>query len=92
MFHQVIEQQKRAYFAENPIENSATAEIDENDERCYETPQIFIHQLFKLYRKGLVDDKNIRDQVYLMVREYHWNIMEFIQILNKFLISSDFCW
>lgn len=65
---QVIEQQKRAYFAENPIgREDTTPEIDEDDDRCYESPQIFIRQLLKLYKKGLIDDKNIRDQVYLMV-------------------------
>lgn len=47
-----------------------TTEIDENDERCYDTPQIFLHQLFKLYEKGLIDDKNIRDQVFLMVDDF----------------------
>lgn len=68
---QVIEKQKRAYFAENPMENDdTTPEIDEDDDRCYESPQIFLRQLFKLYKKGLVDDKNIRDQVYLMVKNH----------------------
>lgn len=66
-FLQVIEQQKRAYFEENPIEDADKTEIDENDDRSYDSPQIFLHQLFKLYRKGLIDDRNIRDQVYLMV-------------------------
>lgn len=43
-------------------------EIDENDdEQFYKTPQIFLRQLFRLYSKGMIDEKNIRDQVYLMV-------------------------
>lgn len=68
---QVIEAQKEAYFRENPMGTAdSTPEIDdEDDERCYESPQIFLRQLFKLYRKGLIDDKNIRDQVYLMVND-----------------------
>lgn len=68
IFFQVIEEQKRAYF-ENKLAgmDDKTTEIDENDEKFYDTPQIFLHQLFKLYEKGLIDDKNIRDQVFLMV-------------------------
>lgn len=67
--NQVIEEQKKIYFNEHPIGSKDTVdEIDENDnEKFYEKPQIFLHQLFRLYGKGLVDDKNIRDQVYLMV-------------------------
>lgn len=30
-------------------------------------PQIFIDQLFRLYSKGLIDDKGIKDQVNLMI-------------------------
>lgn len=69
---QVIEAQKVAYFRENPMGSAdSTPEIDdEDDERCYQSPQIFLRQLFKLYRKGLIDDKNIRDQVYLMVNDF----------------------
>lgn len=64
----MIEEQKEAYFKENPMDTvDTTPEIDEDDDRVYESPQIFIRQLFKLYKKGLVDDKNIRDQVYLMI-------------------------
>lgn len=72
----VIEEQKRAYFQEKSIEKvGSTSEIDENDDHFYDTPQIFLHQLFKLYKKGLVDDKNIRDQVYLMVNVFlNWNL------------------
>lgn len=71
----MIEEKKRAYFAENPIgSGDSTPEIGEDDDRCYESPQIFLRQLFKLYSKGLIDDKNIRDQVYLMVRNFEIEI------------------
>lgn len=64
----MIEAKKQAYFTENPMGSAdTTPEIEEDDDRSYESPQIFLHQLFKLYGKGLIDDKNIRDQVYLMV-------------------------
>lgn len=67
----MIEEQKQAYFRENPMGSADSAlEIDEDDDRCYESPQIFLRQLFKLYNKGLIDDKNIRDQVYLMVTDF----------------------
>lgn len=67
---QVIQEQKQTYFEKKLTGiDDKTTEIDENDERCYDTPQIFLHQLFKLYEKGLVDDRNIRDQVFLMVSD-----------------------
>lgn len=68
----MIEQQKQAYFKENPMGSvDSSPEIDdEDDDRCYDSPQIFLRQLFKLYNKGLIDDKNIRDQVYLMVNSW----------------------
>lgn len=68
--NKVIEKQKEIYFSENPIgSHTITDEIDENDdEKFYETPQIFLRQLFRLYSKGLIDDKNIRDQIFLMVK------------------------
>lgn len=67
-FYQVIQKQKQAYFDSKitGVDDKIT-EIDENDEQYYDSPQIFLHQLFKLYEKGLIDDKNIRDQVFLMV-------------------------
>lgn len=70
----MIEQKKQEYFRENPIGSAdSSLEIDdENDDRCYESPQIFLRQLFKLYNKGLIDDKNIRDQVYLMVKKLNF--------------------
>lgn len=41
----------------------------END-ISFASPQIFVEQLFKLYDEGLIGDDNIRDQVFLMVRQY----------------------
>lgn len=83
----MIEEQKRAYFEENVSESmNSTSEIEENEDRCYDTPQIFIHQLFKLYKKGLVDDKNIRDQVYLMVIKY--NAYSISKIKRHYRIGS----
>lgn len=62
--------QKRAYFDRRTLEtDDKTAEIDENDERSYNKPQIFLYELFKLHEKGLVDDKNIRDHVLAMVSD-----------------------
>lgn len=66
----MIEAQKAAYFKEKSMngkdhENNEIAEDDATEH--YESPQIFVRQLFKLYDKGLVDDQNIRDQVFLMV-------------------------
>lgn len=73
---QVIQEQKRAYFERKSTGmDDKPTEIDENDEKYYDTPQIFLHQLFKLYEKGLIDDKNIRDQVFLMVVRFSLNSM-----------------
>lgn len=93
----MIEEQKRAYFEENLTESmNSTSEIEENEDRCYETPQIFIHQLFKLYKKGLVDDKNIRDQVYLMVNKNKFKCRRIFpklrDIISLIRFQLDFCW
>lgn len=40
---------------------------DEDDENHYRTPQIVIDQLFRLHKKGAIDEKTIRDQVNLML-------------------------
>lgn len=40
---------------------------DDDDDVTYTSPQTFVQQLFKLYDEGLIDDANIRDQVFLMV-------------------------
>lgn len=65
---QVINARKVKYFENHPT----TVERDESDEspddqESYATPQIFIDKLLRLYSKGLIDDKAIKDQVNLMI-------------------------
>lgn len=65
---QVIDSRKIEYFKNNPMTEDQT----ENDEKmeeveAFETPQIFIDQLFRLHSKGIIDDKAIKDQVNLAI-------------------------
>lgn len=72
---QVIEAQKQARKQTDSTNNGprpgkqSNANADEDDDNgiSYSTPQTFVKQLFKLYDEGLVDDENMRDQVFLMV-------------------------
>lgn len=50
------------------LARSATDEdIIPSENENFKTPQIFIEQMFQLYKKGLVDDKMMEDQVALMI-------------------------
>lgn len=60
---QIIKSKKEEFFARS--EKDQDKESDENEN--YKTPQIFIEQLFKLYKKKLVDDTMIKDQVNLLI-------------------------
>lgn len=65
MWLQIIEARKIEYFKNNPkrLESTAVDEPKKDDG----SPQIFIDQLFRLYSKGMIDDKSIKDQVNLMI-------------------------
>ncbi len=60
---QIIKAKKEEFFAKP--EKDQDTECDENEN--FKTPQIFIQQLFKLYKKNLVDDTMIKDQVNLLI-------------------------
>lgn len=60
---QIIKAKKEEFFSKP--ENDQDKEFDENEN--FKTPQIFIQQLFKLYKKKLVDDTMIKDQVNLLI-------------------------
>lgn len=69
---QIIDAKKLEYFTRNPLKLNDQAKEQETDEdgdtgHSYETPQIFIEQLFGLYSNGTIDDKSIKDQVNLMI-------------------------
>lgn len=69
-FHQIIDQKKEEYFKENPTHLPGdTIDVDANDEdgASFDTPQIFINKLFRLYGRRGIDDKGICDQVNLMI-------------------------
>ncbi|KAG4069501.1 hypothetical protein HA402_006867 [Bradysia odoriphaga] len=59
----IIQSKKEEFFAKP--EQDQDKESDENEN--FKTPQIFIQQLFKLYKKKLVDDTMIKDQVNLLI-------------------------
>ncbi|XP_037041326.1 cytochrome P450 4C1-like isoform X1 [Bradysia coprophila] len=59
----IIKSKKEEFFA--TPEKDQDKESDENEN--FKTPQIFIQQLFKLYKKKLVDDTMIKDQVNLLI-------------------------
>lgn len=40
---------------------------DEDEDKQYETPQIFIERLIKLRNRGIITDQEIRDQVHLII-------------------------
>lgn len=88
-YFQVIQEQKRAYFEKKLSGiDEKTTEIDENDDECYDTPQIFLHQLFKLYEKGLIDDRNIRDQVFLMVGAAVFFTLDSMPLIKTLIIVA----
>lgn len=60
---QIIKSKKEEFFARP--EKDQDKESDENEN--FKSPQIFIEQLFKLYKKKLVDDTMIKDQVNLLI-------------------------
>ncbi|KAJ6636720.1 Cytochrome P450 4C1 [Pseudolycoriella hygida] len=61
--NRIIQSKKEEFFSKP--EQEQHKEFNEN-ENC-KTPQIFIEQLFKLYKKKLVDDTMIKDQVNLLI-------------------------
>lgn len=63
LFLQIIKSKKEEFFARS--EKDQDKESDENEN--FKSPQIFIEQLFKLYKKKLVDDTMIKDQVNLLI-------------------------
>lgn len=63
LFIQIIKSKKEEFFAKSNADQDK--EPDENEN--FKTPQIFIEQLFKLYKKKLVDDTMIKDQVNLLI-------------------------
>lgn len=63
---QIIEARKIEYFKNNPQKFDGTGGDDDLD-MDDGSPQIFIDQLFRLYSKGMVNDKNIKDHVNLMI-------------------------
>lgn len=65
IFRQIIDQKKEEYFKENPPHlPEDSADGNDEDGPGYDTPQIFINKLFRLYGS---DDKGIRDQVNMMI-------------------------
>lgn len=63
IFLQIIKSKKEEFFAQPDGEQDKESDENEN----FKTPQIFIQQLFKLYKKKLVDDTMIKDQVNLLI-------------------------
>lgn len=51
----------------NSKDNDADEIAEDDATEHYESPQILIRQLFKLCNKGLIDEQNIRDEVFGMV-------------------------
>lgn len=76
-FHfQMIAKKKEEFLKTNQSGKAdSTPEIGEDDDRDYETPQIFINELFKLQQKGMMDDKEMRDEVFLMVKTLRQHIL-----------------
>lgn len=63
---QLIAARKIEYFKKNA--KTLTSNGGGDDLECDDgSPQIFIDQLFRLYSKGMIDDKSIKDQVNLMI-------------------------
>lgn len=42
-------------------------DLDDDDDKQFETPQIFIERLIKLRNRGIITDQEIRDQVHLII-------------------------
>lgn len=55
------------FAAKSEAKSVNEGDVETNDKENFKTPQIFIDQLFQLYKNGLVDDKMIEDQVALMI-------------------------
>lgn len=62
---------KEEFLARSAIDQDKTPSVEEN----FKTPQIFIEQMFQLYKKGLVDDKMMEDQVALMIFGVRFGIL-----------------
>lgn len=54
-------------FAESESNNSYQPAADDNDDKPYEKPQIFIDRLLSLHNQGLVSEDEIKDQVNLII-------------------------
>lgn len=74
---QIIKSKKEEFFARSSNEPEKIKDENEN----FKTPQIFIEQMFQLYRNGLIDDKMLEDQVALMIFGVrHWEHWEFSKL------------
>lgn len=60
---QIIKLKKDEFLARSDNDPDIIPTENEN----FKTPQIFIEQMFQLYKKGLIDDKMMEDQVALMI-------------------------
>lgn len=88
-FPQIIKSKKEEFFARPEKDQDKVADENEN----FKTPQIFIEQLFRLYKKGLVDDKMIKDQVNLLIFGvcffFYSFLSEFMIFLSLILKGND---
>lgn len=50
------------------VDNNNNSDMDDgDDDKQFETPQIFIERLIKLRNRGIITDQEIRDQVHLII-------------------------